>query len=198
MDPVEDNLDLLLADWKVTPLEHDLTGAILARARDEDRRLGELLAGARALDAPRLDRDLTPAILARARAEDDQLDRLLAQSADDVPARLPDLSVPVLRTIRRRRLVGRLVAAAGSVAAAAAAMLIWASVNKPVSNNSAGPPANVPVASILFTPSEQASLKQVDAASLADDLPVLIHMDTIKAMQQLEDEATDRDASQGT
>jgi hypothetical protein len=196
MDPVEDNLDRLLDAWKVFPLERDLTGAILTRAHGEDRRLDELLA--ESTDSPRLDRDLAGAILARARAENESLDRLLAESADEVPALSADLSVPVLRTIRRRRLIGRIAAAAASLTAAAAVLVIWMSVSHPVADRWGPPQENTTVASALFSPSEQAALKQVDAAKLADDLPVLIHLDTIKAMQQLEDEATDRDISEGT
>jgi hypothetical protein len=140
---------------------------------------------------------LAPAILARAQAEDDRLDHLLAESADAVPALSRDMSVLVCRTIRRRRLIGRIVAAAGGLAAAAA-VLIWVSVNQPVSDRWTPPQDSASVASKLFTPSEQATLKQVDAAALANDLPVLIHLDTIKAMQELEDEATDIQEPEGT
>ena len=174
MDAQEEQLDRLLDCWTAPLLEHDLSTAILARAATEDKALDDLLD--RAFPAATLNRDLTDQIMARCHRDQEQaLDRLL-DAADPVPPMQGDLVAPVLRRIRRGRLFRRVAGLAGSLAAAAAIAIVALVLHgRPGTTTVAGP----------IAPADQPVVANLD---LLDDFAVLRHWDTIRAMEQLEEE----------
>ena len=199
--------DLLARSAAPVSLGRDLTDAIVARAKAEDQAMDELLA--RSAAPVSLGRDLTGAILAKAQAEENAFDRLLDR-ADQVPAMTADIGGSVLRTIRRGRMIRRVVAMAGGLAAAAAVLIVVLiggrtppanPGNSPTAANSAKTQVEPAVkvadkavaayddsaAAKLFTAEERLALKKAGVAPSADELAILLHWDTIRAMEQLEE-----------
>lgn len=185
MEMSDHNLDLLLDAWTIAPLDRDLADAIVARASAEDRALDELLA--RSAKPAQLERDLTGAVLAKARAEDDALDDLLVRG-DCVPELPADLAGSVLRTLRRHRLRRRIVALAGAVSAAAAVLVIALTLHWR-SGDSLGVRPEVLG---QFSTHELKVIRQAGMSQLpkVEDMPVMVHWDTIQAMDQLEPESS--------
>ena len=186
MDDLDVRLDSLLDRWTVAPLDRDLTSQVLARAAAEDKALDELLALAGSTGSRQagrevtLTRDLTDSILGRARAEDAALDRLL--TAASVPAMRQDVAGRVLRKARRGRLVRRIAVAAGSLAAAAAILVVATILRGP---------GRQPAETLARPPLAPDDKLVADNLDLIQDKSVLVHWDTIRAMEQLEQQAPD-------
>ncbi|MDD4889490.1 MAG: hypothetical protein PHU85_06130 [Phycisphaerae bacterium] len=182
MDSFDNNLDQLLDAWRTPALQRDLTEAIVARAQAEDRSLDELLT--RMAPAATLDRDLAPAILARARAEEDAFDRLL-DAAAPTPRLTVDLAQPVLRAAHRGKLRRRILVLAASLSAAAAVLIVALVHPQPI--RTGGDPHQAVMS--LFTADQQQTLGKVDVGQIIEDMPVLVHWETIREMEQLEQQA---------
>ena len=179
---------VLLAD-PMPALKRDLTPAILAKVAEENRVLDELLA--KADPKPVLAGDLTGRILARARREETELDRALA-TVETVPAMQADVSRRVLATVRRERMRRRIVAWAGSLSAAAAVAIVALLLRHGLAPH--GQPAS-PTAQAVVAAADVDVVNNLDLADLAEDLPVLKNWDTIRAMEQLDQERQTETAS---
>lgn len=183
------NLDALLDLWKVPQLQSDLTGRIMARARGEEAGLDGLLERAARDPNATLGRDLTGDILAAARAEEQALDKLLAVG-DRIPAMGRDLAKPVVARVRREKMTRRLMVW-GSIVAAAAAIAIVALIGFRPGAEPSQPiveqPTKQTVQVVKLSPQDQFL---ADNLQLVRDMPVYMHWDTIRAMEQLENEET--------
>ena len=138
---------------------------------------------------PPMPRVLLANILARARAEDAALDRLL-DAADAVPPLVRDLAPAIAARARRARLVRRVAMWLGPMAAVAAVLLVALMLHFGQQTRTPGGPTDLtktttPDVSVVaaVAPADEPIVANLD---LLQDLPVLVHWDTIQAMEALE------------